>query len=121
MRPPLPVVAPAQIPETRLTPQPAKAVPITPARTPAAVLDTGWEKRIRSGNIAPDMSIDLHGHNLAGAHVRHGDSSRRGAIRGEIGHWLETSPYADRIASVRIAHPRHGGDGAIYLILRRKK
>jgi len=70
MRPPLPVVAPAPPPETRLTPQPAKAVPITHARTPAAVLDTGWEKRIRSGNIAPDMSIDLHGHNLAGAHVR---------------------------------------------------
>ena len=148
IRPPLPVVAPAPIPETRLTPQPAKAVPITPARTPATVLDTGWEKRIRSGNIAPDMSIDLHGHNLAGAHVRlnqalaaalardvrvllvvtgkppkassHGDSSRRGAIRGEIGHWLETSPYADRIASVRIAHPRHGGDGALYVRLARK-
>ena len=44
-----------------------------------------------------------------------------GAIRGEIGHWLETSSYADRIASVRIAHRRHGGDGALYVILRRKK
>lgn len=49
------------------------------------------------------------------------DRDGRGAIRAEIAHWLETSPYADRIASVRIAHPRHGGDGAIYLILRRKK
>ena len=47
--------------------------------------------------------------------------TRRGAIRGEIGHWLETSSYADRIASVRIAHQRHGGDGALYVILRRKK
>ena len=33
IRPPLPVVAPVPIPETRLTPQPAKAVPITPAAT----------------------------------------------------------------------------------------
>ncbi len=113
------------------------------------MLDSGWERRIRSGAISPDMSIDLHGHTLAAAHAQlnqaiaqglsrdarvllvvtgkppksaaAGASSRRGAIRHEIGHWLETSPYADRIASVRVAHPRHGGDGALYLILRRKK
>ena len=95
------------------------------------------------------MAIDLHGHTLSSAHAMLNQAlssalarglrillvitgkppktaapnreSRRGAIRGEIGHWLETSPFADRIASVRQAHPRHGGDGAIYIILRRKK
>src|SRR3546814_7254570 len=95
------------------------------------------------------MTIDLHGHSLSAAHARlnqalasawardvrimlivtgkppkstsAGGGPRRGAIRGEIGHWLETSSYADRIASVRIAHQRHGGDGALYVILRRKK
>lgn len=136
-------------PKTRLTPAPRQAIVAPPPRKPAAVLDTGWEKRIRSGSIMPDMSIDLHGHTLAAAHVQLNqalssalardvriilvvtgkppkvkavtDMSRRGAIRGEIGHWLETSPYADRIASVRVAHPRHGGDGALYLILRRNK
>ncbi len=119
-----------------------------PPRVPAAVLDSGWERRIRSGAIIPDMSIDLHGHSLAAAHGRldqaiaaalardarvllvvtgkpraapASGASRRGAIRAEIGHWLDVSPHADRIASVRIAHPRHGGDGALYLILRRKK
>lgn len=120
-----------------------------PARTPAATLDSGWERRIRNGNLMPDMSIDLHGHSLAAAHARlnqalaaawardarimlvvtgkppktaqSGNGTRRGAIRGEIGHWLETSSYADRIASVRIAHQRHGGEGALYVILRRKK
>ncbi|WP_420145592.1 Smr/MutS family protein [Sphingobium sp.] len=133
----------------RLTNAPQRPVVAPPPRKPAPVLDTGWEKRIRSGAIVPDMSIDLHGHTLAAAHVQLNqalasalsrdvrvllvvtgkpprtklvsDTSRRGAIRGEIGHWLETSPWADRIASVRIAHPRHGGDGALYLILRRKK
>jgi DNA-nicking Smr family endonuclease len=113
------------------------------------VLDSGWERRIRGGTISPDMSIDLHGHSLAGAHgrlhqalaaalardvrvllvvtgkprksARAGGEPGRGAIRAEIGHWLDTSPYADRIASVRIAHPRHGGTGALYVILRRKK
>jgi DNA-nicking Smr family endonuclease len=132
-----------------LTKAPVPVPFAAPARTPAAVLDSGWERRIRNGNLAPDMSIDLHGNSLAGAHARlnqalaaawardtrvllvvtgkppksassQGDS-RRGAIRGEISHWLETSSYADRIASVRIAHQRHGGDGALYIILRRKK
>ncbi len=95
------------------------------------------------------MSIDLHGHNLTAAHLHlnralagalaqgvrtllvvtgkprqrndNSSNSHRGAIRAEIGHWLQTSPHADAIASVRVAHPRHGGDGALYVILRRKK
>ena len=144
----LPLGKPAKPGKTGLT-RPAPTPPPVPARTPAAVLDTGWERRIRNGAILPDISLDLHGHSLSAAHMRltqaigsaltqdarvllvvtgkppkgagTGGPSRRGAIRGEIGHWLETSPYADRIASVRVAHPRHGGDGALYLILRRKK
>jgi DNA-nicking Smr family endonuclease len=113
------------------------------------MLDSSWERRIRSGALSPDISIDLHGHSLSAAHARlnqaigaavaqdarimlvvtgkppksagNAGGTRRGAIRAEIGHWLETGPHADRIASVRIAHPRHGGDGALYLILRRRK
>ena len=132
-----------------LTPAPSRPADTVPIRSPAAVLDTSWERRIRSGTLAPDMAIDLHGHSLSSAHARlnqalssaltrdlrillivtgkppksaaPGREGRRGAIRGEIGHWLETSPFADRIASVRLAHPRHGGEGAIYVILRRKK
>ena len=147
----LPVVPPPKPPKpgrTGLTrAQPVLPPPPPPARAPAAVLDTGWERRIRNGAIMPDISIDLHGHSLSAAHVRlnqaigsalaqdlrvllvvtgkppkgAGGASRRGAIRGEIGHWLETSAHADRIASVRVAHPRHGGDGALYLIVRRRK
>lgn len=120
-----------------------------PARRPAAVLDDRWEKQIKRGALAPEMAIDLHGHSLSAAHVRlnhalasaraqgvrillvvtgkpratqeNGGSGQRGAIRAEITHWLDTSPHADAIASVRSAHPRHGGDGALYIILRRKK
>lgn len=136
-------------PPARLTATPQAVLRPTPSRTPAKVLDAGWERRIRSGALVPDMTIDLHGHSLSAAHARLnqalagalardarivlvitgkppksigvGGDGRRGAIRGEIGHWLETSAYADRIASVRLAHPRHGGDGALYVILRRKK
>lgn len=145
----VPVMPVKAIAATGLT-NPASPLPSERSpRTPSATLDSGWERRIRNGNLSPDMTIDLHGHSLSAAHARlnqalsaawardvrvllivtgkppkapsSGGGARRGAIRGEIGHWLETSSYADRIASVRIAHQRHGGDGALYVILRRKK
>ena len=45
----------------------------------------------------------------------------RGAIRAQLRHWLDASPLAHRIAAVRGAHPRHGGAGALYIVLRRSK
>lgn len=111
------------------------------------MLDGTWERQIRRGLLSPDIAIDLHGHSLATAHALLGRTlagalassarvvlvvtgkarptgeghaaGRRGAIRAEIGHWLETGPHAPFIASVRRAHQRHGGDGALYVILRR--
>lgn len=119
----------------------------TPRVGPVPVLDGSWEKKIRSGQLAPDISVDLHGLNLVAAHMRldrllgdavqhgwrvllvvtgkprpaplPGETRKRGAIRAEIGDWLARSPHAHRVASVRQAHPRHGGDGALYVILRR--
>lgn len=146
-----PAIAPAPMaataPKSASTPPPRPKS--APTRAPAPVLDSGWEKRIRGGTLVPDMAIDLHGHSLSAAHVRLDralaqaraqgvrtllvvtgkprlrdgglGSGQRGAIRSEIGHWLHGGAHADAIASVRIAHPRHGGDGALYIILRRKK
>ncbi|MCW2392901.1 Smr/MutS family protein [Sphingobium sp. B11D3A] len=127
--------------------RPMAPPPSPPAPAAVPVLDGSWEKRIRSGRIIPDHAIDLHGLNLAAAHIRleraigdalaqgwrvllvvtgkprpapaPGETRRRGAIRAEIGDWLARSTHAHRIASVRQAHPRHGGDGALYVILRR--
>jgi DNA-nicking Smr family endonuclease len=111
-------------------------------------LDGGWDRRLSRGLVAPESTIDLHGHSLATAHARldrglahaiaRGDrilllvtgkppapeSERphaRGAIRAAVGDWLGSSRHADRIAAVRGAHPRHGGSGALYIILRRTK
>jgi len=157
---PRPAAEPVSVEEFAQAIEPAKKVKgrVPPLRAPAApppppspepvpVLDGSWEKRIRAGRLAPDHSIDLHGLNLAAAHVRldralgdaammgwrvllvvtgkprpaplPGEPRRRGAIRAEIGDWLTRSPHAHRIASVRQAHPRHGGEGALYVILRR--
>ena len=43
----------------------------------------------------------------------------RGAIRAAVTDWLAASRHHAHIASVRPAHQRHGGDGALYIILKR--
>jgi DNA-nicking Smr family endonuclease len=43
---------------------------------------------------------------------------RRGAIRAKLLDWLAAGPHAARIAAVRPAHQRHGGAGAVYVVLR---
>lgn len=139
--------APARRVKGRVPPPLAPSTaPQPPRREPVPVLDRSWERRIRSGQLQPEHSVDLHGHTLPAAHAAleaalrlavanglrvllvvtgkprtGGDLGGRGAIRAEIGHWLERSALADRIASVRVAHPRHGGDGALYVILRRER
>ena len=112
-------------------------------------LDAGWDKKLARGMIGPDFTLDLHGHSLDAAYLRleHGLSqalalgarvvlvitgrprpaeaadrgSRRGAIRAKLLDWLAAGPYAHSIAAVRGAHRRHGGAGAVYVILRRRK
>jgi len=45
---------------------------------------------------------------------------RRGAIRAAVNDWLAASRHAPDIAAVRGAHRRHGGNGSLYIVLRRK-
>jgi DNA-nicking Smr family endonuclease len=124
------------------------SVPTVPRREPGHTLDGGWERRLAGGVVAPDRTIDLHGHTLASAHaalelglaqaIMRGDrvillvtgkpprpeSQRphaRGAIRAAIPDWLRLSGYSGAIAAVRNAHPRHGGAGALYVVLRRRR
>jgi DNA-nicking Smr family endonuclease len=124
--------------------------PPRPLQASGQGLDASWDRKLARGAISPDVSIDLHGLNLDLAHGRllaslaqalaigarvvllvtgkprpHGDhdlrGERRGAIRAKLLDWLAASPYADRIAAVRPAQPRHGGAGAVYIVLRRPR
>ena len=120
-----------------------KPVPVT------AGLDRAWDRKLAKGAVQPDVTVDLHGHTLTTAHNRldhalelsiaadhraillitgkprsaeeHSQGSRRGAIRAAVTDWLAASRHAGRIATVRGAHPRHGGNGALYIILRRRR
>ncbi|MEO9599323.1 Smr/MutS family protein [Parasphingorhabdus sp.] len=131
--------------------QAAKAVPLRdqkPVPTQHG-LDGGWDRRLAKGMVQPDVTVDLHGCSLSSAHGRldsalelsiaaghraillitgkaRSDEERhrsggRGAIRSAISDWLAASRHASHIATVRSAHPRHGGAGALYIILRRRR
>jgi DNA-nicking Smr family endonuclease len=112
-------------------------------------LDASWERKIARGGLEPDFSLDLHGSTLDQAYSRlmHGlaqaramgarvvlivtgkprpveaadRGGARGAIRAKIADWLAASDHASDIAAVRGAHRRHGGQGALYVVLKRRR
>ena len=134
---------------------PAPLAPPRPAPAPPRALDrhgldSSWERKLANASVAPDFTLDLHGHSLDAAYVRLDQGlaqalaygarmvllitgrprpsddhaargERRGAIRAKILDWLAAGPHASRIAAVRQAHPRHGGSGALYIVLRRER
>lgn len=156
-RPPLLPVLPDRIaaspkPRPHSPPVP-RSPPLGSAAVPPAFGDPGapgahWERRLAKAALAPELTLDLHGHTLGQAHARLNEGlaqaramgvrlvlvitgrprpaeaadrgERRGAIRAKFLDWLAAGPHAGAIAAVRPAHPRHGGEGALYLVLRRK-
>lgn len=112
-------------------------------------LDSHWERRLSRPSTEPDFSLDLHGHTLDQAYDRLNDGlaqakamgarlvlvvtgksrpvdaadrgERRGAIRAKILDWLAAGPHALDIAAIRKAHRRHGGEGALYIVLKRRR
>ena len=125
-------------------PKHASAPP--PAATPAS-LDSHWDRRMKGGRLEPDLTLDLHGDTLDTAYERIMTAldqaramqarvvlvvagrerpvdpadrmARRGAIRAKLLDWLAASRHGGAITAVRRAHVRHGGEGALYLILKR--
>jgi DNA-nicking Smr family endonuclease len=46
---------------------------------------------------------------------------RRGVLRQAVPRWLAEPPLADLVLGVGPAGPGHGGNGALYVLLRRAK
>ncbi len=110
-------------------------------------LDRATEQRLRRGQLSPEAKLDLHGHTVADAEramarflersqamgcrvvlVVTGKGARSeggvtfaGRIRQEFPHWVNGSGNRGRVFGVRAAHPRHGGGGAFYVMLRKAR
>lgn len=124
--------------------------PVARKGTTGTTLDAAWDRKLAKGEVAPDRTVDLHEMTVAEAHraldaalasavaagarllvvvagkSRDGRPARlmpggRGIIAASVEDWLALSPFAGNIAAVRRAHIRHGGAGALYVVLRRKR
>ena len=119
------------------------------AAQPAA-MDQRRYQRLRRGKLEPEARLDLHGMTLARAHGalrgfilraegaglrvllvitgkgRGADAERPlfeapGALRHQVPDWLATMPLAEFVLQVLPAHRSHGGSGAYYVVLRRRR
>ena len=124
----------------------AARAPPPRSREDKSNLDGHWDRRIEKGGIVPDVSVDLHDTGLSGAYARldgalekaiaqkmkvvllvtgkarahdRASGEGRGAIASVVRDWLASSRHSSSIAAVRGAHPRHGGTGALYIVLKR--
>lgn len=139
--------APANSAASKATLPPHRAPRPLPARksAPGETLDGTWDRRLSRGLVQPDVTVDLHGHTLHSAYTLLDNRldqavaggarilllitgkpprerpAERGRIRAAVGDWLAASRHAGSIAAVRGAHPRHGGAGALYIVLRRPR
>ncbi|MFB0612436.1 Smr/MutS family protein [Aurantiacibacter poecillastricola] len=130
-------------------PPPLQRKEPAPSPAPQPGLDSHWERRLSRAGMDPDFTLDLHGHTLEQAYrrldsglaqaramgarlvlvvtgkprpVQAADrAEKRGAIRAKILDWLAAGQHASDIAAIRKAHRRHGGEGALYLVLRRRR
>ena len=139
---PEPKSPPKFVKPTKAAPPPATAVQ-KPRPVPHAApheLEPRRHRRLARERDPIDARIDLHGHGrfqaqdaltsfLLGAHARgyravlvvtgKGSRGGTGIIRASVAEWVAQPPLRAIVAGVSPAHRRHGGEGAVYVTLRR--
>ena len=108
-----------------------------------AGLDHRTAERLRRGKLAIEARLDLHGLRQAEAHaelagfversyqaglrvllVITGKGTLReeaGVLRSQVPRWLNEPRLRQRVIGFQPAQRRHGGDGALYVLLRRAR
>lgn len=122
---------------------PPATASVKPAFKPAA-LDRRTRSRVARGHHAIDARIDLHGMTQAEAHralvtfIRraHRDGAtlvlvitgkgrsgegERGVLRRQVPHWLASPELHALVIGFEPAHIGHGGEGALYVRVRRAR
>lgn len=104
-------------------------------------LDRRSAERLKRGDMEIEASIDLHGmtqdmaHGALAAFIQRCWVAQRrcvlvvtgkgsqgfGILKAQVPRWLNQSPSRERILGFSFAQPRHGGDGALYVLIRRQR
>jgi DNA-nicking Smr family endonuclease len=129
------------------SPVPVPRAPPPPRAPALAPFDRRLKQRLARGREAIDGTIDLHGLTQAQAHAalvrflraaRAGDArmvlvitgkgarnedfaAERGVLRRQVPLWLNSNELRDYVIGFDAAHAAHGGDGALYVRVRRKR
>lgn len=144
---PLPGRRSTSLPPPRCAPERAEAVDAPPRvlrpLDAFAGIDRANAERLKRGLHAIEARLDLHGMTQAEAHreliafvAASHQAGRRcvliitgrgfgpdgpGVLKTAVPRWLEGAGLRRRILAVAAAQPRHGGAGALYLLLRRQR
>jgi DNA-nicking Smr family endonuclease len=119
-------------------PAPARETPRLAAVAPKTASLTRREKqRASRGHDAIDARLDLHGHTQSEAHaallrfLRRASAGemrlvlvitgKSGVLRQQVPMWLGTAEFRTLIISTSAAAINHGGDGALYIRVRRAR
>jgi DNA-nicking Smr family endonuclease len=143
-------VAPLRRREPAASALPLAAAPTEGLRQPEvtaddrpAGLDRATAERLRRGLRPIEARLDLHGMTQAEAHqaltefVRTSSQAGRrcllvttgrgfgqerpGILRNAVPRWLDAAGLRRQVLAVAAAQPRHGGAGAFYVLLRRRR
>ncbi|MCP4327020.1 MAG: hypothetical protein GY791_01095 [Alphaproteobacteria bacterium] len=121
-------------------PRPAPALPPLSAATAPGV-DKRTAERLKKGQLEVEARLDLHRHTQAEAHralidfitasaqagrrcvlVITGKGARTGGVlRAAVPAWLNGAELRPLLLAFRPARPRDGGDGALYVLLKRSR
>jgi DNA-nicking Smr family endonuclease len=134
--------APHRETKPRRASAPAEKAPrAAPAKSGAAKAiaapDRRTATRLKRGALPIEARLDLHGMTQAEAHdaltrflaraQKHGSravlviTGKSGVLHGAVPRWLHEAGNRERIFAISRAHAQHGGEGALYLMLRRKR
>lgn len=136
----------APVATTARAPRQAPLPPVSPPpleQGGAAGLDRRQRDRFRKGKMEIDGRLDLHGHTQGEAHdellaflrARHAKgarcvlvitgkgmtASKGGILRQAVPRWLNEPAFRPMILAYEQARMQHGGEGALYVLLKRTK
>lgn len=129
--------AAGRAPPAPRVPAPRDLAPRDLAPGAVADLDRRNARRLKRGDYALDGKLDLHGMTEAVAHRAVSAFVSGAAARGKrcllivtgkgdvlrraLPRWLNESALRALIVALAPAHRRHGGDGAVYVLLKRRR